>query len=147
MTLDFVTTGYILSGFLFVLAVLQLWVALQLKEVGEERGRVSLRRMFSIRNFLFLFGAFYLFLCFLFLYVTVGSSLFLTYQAPCEQLLTNTTIVGNSTLYTYTNSCAALTPPRSIERLYVILSYVLMLQMIMAVIAMLVAIMRWMLKW
>ena len=143
---DFVLNGYIISGFLFVFAVIQLWVATQLAPVKDEH-RVSLRRMFSVRHFLFLFGAFYLFLCFLFLYVTLGSSLFLSLDAPCQLLINSSSSSGGIVTYQYTDSCASTVVPSSVERLYVILSYLLMLQMVIAVLAVLIAIMRWMLKW
>ena len=41
-----------------------------------------------------------------------------TNQAPCENLIANTSVSGNVTTYAYTDSCASRTTPETMERLY-----------------------------
>lgn len=147
--MDFVASGYVVAAFLLVLGLAHLWVASQPLLAGKEESakRNWLRKALSVRAFILLFGIFYIVLSFLFVFISLGNSLFLTYDAPCENLLQNQTVSGNLTVYKYADSCATLQPPNTVQRLYTILGWTWALQLILLSIAMFVGVVVWMIKW
>ena len=149
--LDFITSGYVLTGFLFLIGGIHVWLAGQIRG-SDDQSRSLVRRATQAKGLIVLFGLLYVGLGLVFLLTTYGNSLFLTYQAPCENLInwTNETPMGASetdVFYYYYDSCAEREIPVTVERLYTILGWVVALEIIFASFAFFLYIIHWWLKW
>lgn len=147
--MDFVASGYVVAAFLLVLGVAHLWAASQPLLAGREPSQQKswLRKVMSIKATIILYGVFYAVLAFLFVFTSLGNSLFLTYQAPCEQLLANQTVSGNTTIFSYADSCSTMEPPVTVERLYVILGWAWGIQLILLSLGMFIGVVAWLIRW
>lgn len=94
------------------------------------------------------FGFLFACMSLVFFVIGLGQSVAFVNQAPCENVV-NTTISVNSSLttYTYVDSCVDRDVPKSLERLYIITSYLLYLQIIFLIIALFVAIIGVIHRW
>jgi len=117
----FVTAAFTLAAFCFLYGVISAWA-------GYKSGGIS-------RTLLFTYAAAFLSLSLFSVLVGTGFAVELTTQADCENVINSTTVSGNTTSYTYVDTCAATTTPESIERLYQAYAYLLLAVILVSVFA------------
>ncbi len=132
-----------LAAFLIVYGILFLWISTREQLVDTKSTRLlTWQRVFMI------FGFFYLLLAFTNVVVAQGNTLFLANQAPCENLVVNSTDVTQSlTLYEYQDSCLNREVPRTAEILYVILVWTVFLNFVSVTIGLVALLAGALLRW
>lgn len=94
------------------------------------------------------FGFLFACMSLIFFVIGLGQSVAFVNQSPCENIVNSSIVINSShTSYTYVDSCVDRDVPKSIERLYVITSYLLYLQIIFLIIALFVAIIGVIHRW
>lgn len=144
--MDFIASGYVLAGFLTLYGIVFLWLSQQEAPNADLGGK---KKILNLSRAMYIFGFFYLLLAFGNVFVATGNTLFLTNQAPCENLVHNSTYnyTSNVTTYQYYDSCENREVPKTNERLYVVLGWVMGLNLIAVIAGFFVLIVRWLMRW
>lgn len=105
---------YVVAAFLLAIGIVALRLGWNSREIND-KGRL---RILSGSTLLVILGFFYLGMAHW--TVLAGNGLVISEGnlAPCENVIANSTVTANTTLYEYRDSCAARTVPKIVERAY-----------------------------
>lgn len=119
--MSFIVAGYWLAAFCIVFGIVSLYAAIRSSGVAKS---VLIATTIA-----------YVFLSSFSVMAAVGFSIEYTNQAPCENLIANTSVSGNVTTYEYQDSCSSRATPETMERLYQAYSYILYAVILISVLA------------
>lgn len=137
--MDYVTSGYVLAGFLILYGAAYFWIGGQLADNNKS--------WLSWSNVLRVLGGMYVLLSLLSVYVATGSSLYVSNHAPCETVINSTTVNGSVTHYTYTEGPSCGKVPSTSERMYITLGWVVFISFALVAVGLLTLIVRVIYKW
>lgn len=120
----FVESGLALVLFLFVFGGLFLWMAKN-ENMAQGPNDKQIGKVMKFQTIMVLFAFFYFALAHFTMYGVLGLSVEYDNNAPCDNVLRNTTTVGNLTTYTYVDSCASLVTPPIQETYFTLFTWLL----------------------
>lgn len=124
---------YLFAVFMTFFGLLFLWMSANAPHRDQERR--LFRKILNIKSGFFCLGMIYLAMGTLSIYGAYGLNIEYGWNAPCENLLINSTTTVGVTEYNYVNSCASRVVPPLNTTIFTLFTYVLILDIFAAFIA------------